>query len=126
RGLRLQIDRLALRHLWAHGDAAGSLPIDVDLDAFQGAMASLPDRFEVNVARAKLLARRIANGADISGTFDGHFLQPADPHVPMQGAVDWKGLVGRIANTVQAKLESQHVDADIEAPEIQPADLHAI
>jgi translocation and assembly module TamB len=126
RGLRLEIDRVALHHLWAHGDAAGSLPIDVDIDAFQGAMASLPDRFEVNVAGATLFARRLANGADVSGSLAGHFLQPSDPHAAMQAKVDWKGLVGRIANTIQANLENQHVDAEIDAPAIQPADLHAI
>jgi translocation and assembly module TamB len=126
RGLRLEIDRIALRQVWAHGDAAGSLPIDVDLDACEGAVASLPDRFEVNVSRATLAARRIANGADVTGSFAGHFLQPSGPKAAMQAKVDWDGFVGRIEGTIRATLENRQLDAVIDAPAIRPDDLRAV
>ena len=79
RELRLSIDRIDLGHAWAHGEVAGAPPIDAELDTLRGSLLFTTEALDLDVARAHLLARRIANGTDAAGALQGHLRLPGVP-----------------------------------------------
>ncbi len=78
RALLLELPHIAVKHAWAHGQIAGAPSLDADVDDLSGGLTVAPDRFEADVAHAKIIARKIANGADVVGDLQGRVIHPID------------------------------------------------
>ncbi|MDP9150977.1 MAG: translocation/assembly module TamB [Myxococcota bacterium] len=126
RGLRLVISRMDLGHGWAHGVMAGAPPIDADLDDFGGALTYAPDLLEGDIARATLAARHLAAGADVRGSLRAHVKKPSDPKANLGARFAWEGLVGGIAQSINASLDENKVDAVIDVPGASPENIRTL
>jgi translocation and assembly module TamB len=126
RGLRIAIPGIAWRHAWAHGQIAGLPPLDADVDDVRGAFTYAPDSLEVAVSKAKVAARRIANGADLVGSLEGQLEQPSGPEANLDVRVTWNGVVAGIEHWGRASLVGDVVDAVIDVPQAEPANIRAL
>ncbi len=126
RGVRLAIRGIAVGHVRVHGRIAGAPAIDVDLNDIAGAFAYSPDAIEGDVVRASIFAHRIANGADVVGSLRGHVRGPFDPKAKIAGHIDWQGIVGGIAHSVQLTIDRDRVDGTADAPRIDPVALRSL
>jgi translocation and assembly module TamB len=126
RGLCLVIGDLAVRHARAHGQMAGAPPLDISMDDFDGTLTYAPDVLEAEVSRATIAARRLAMGADVAGSLQGHVREPSDPKARMDAWVDWQGLVAGMPHGIHASLTQNKVDATVDAPNIDPEGIRAL
>ncbi len=120
RGLHLVIRRIAVRHAHAHGQMAGAPPLDADIDAVTGALDYAPEALVGDVSHAAVVARAVANGADVSGVLQAHVRLPSAPGTRPEGNVSWAGSVGDLAHSAHAQLQNDSVDAVLDVPEIRP------
>jgi autotransporter translocation and assembly factor TamB len=126
RGLRLDVVRLGLRHARMHGQPAGAPDLDVDLNDFAGAVTYAPDGLEGDISRLAIVVHRIVNGSDIDGSLRAHIVKPADPDAKPRAHLDWQGVAAGIPHSLHAVLDQDHVDATVDAPHIDPADVRAV
>lgn len=123
RGVRLVLPHIALRHGWAHGQMAGAPPLDVDVDDLVGAFTYAPDVLEGDVSMATILARRIANEADLKGLLQAHAKKPSDPKATFGAHAAWQGTLGGISETVRASFDDNKVDATVDVPGAAPENI---
>jgi len=126
RGLRFDVSTIALKHAWAHGTMSGAPPLDVVVDDLEGAFLLTPDALEGDVAKAAITARHIAQGQDVAGALVAHVKRASAPPSAMSGRVQWQGLAGGIAHSLRATLDDSKVDAFVDAPHVDPADLRSM
>jgi translocation and assembly module TamB len=123
RGLELIVSRIAVAHASALGP--GAAPLVVDLDDLHGAFALDPLAMEADVSTARVVARRIVNGADVGGTLEAHVRLPSTSR-GIAGRVHWEGTVGAIAHTIIASLEDDRIDASVDVPDADPRDVRTV
>jgi translocation and assembly module TamB len=126
RGLLLEFSHIAVKHVWAHGQMTGAPPIDADVDDLAAALTVAPDRLEGDVAKANIVARKIANGADVAGSLQAHAKLPAAPGANPTGGVAWRGVVGGIAHTIDASVTNDKVDVVVDVPRADPDQVRAL
>jgi translocation and assembly module TamB len=126
RGVRLDLPRIVLKHVWAHGTIGGVAPIDADVDSFDGSFSYAPDMLQGAITKATIKARRIANGADVVGLLTAHVEDPTGPLSGLKGSVSWRGLAGTLAHSLEASLERNRVTAVVEAPSFDAASVRLL
>jgi translocation and assembly module TamB len=126
RGFRIDISRIAWKHAWVHGQIAGAPPIDADIDDFRGSFTYAPDRLEGGVTTAKVVARRIVNGADIAGSLEASVRDPFDPKAKLDAHVSWEGFAAGIEHSLRASIADDRVDAVVDVPQTEPANIRAL
>ncbi|HEY3818655.1 MAG TPA: translocation/assembly module TamB domain-containing protein [Polyangiaceae bacterium] len=126
RGFRIDIPGIAWRHALVHGQMPGAPPIDADIDDFRGSFSYGPDALEGTIATSRIAARRIANGADVDGSLEAHVRDPSDPKARPDARVHWEGVAGGIENSLRASLENDRLDAVLDVPRTEPANIRAL
>jgi translocation and assembly module TamB len=126
RGLLLEIPHIALKHAWGHGQMAGAPAIDADLTGLAAALTVAPDDLVGDVSHVKLLARKVANGADVGGELRAHVRLPFAPGATPSGSAAWRGSVGGIANSLDASLIDDKIDAVLDVPHADPNEIRAL
>ena len=126
RGFYLDLSKITLRHAWIHGHMAGVPPIDADIDGLRGTFTVAPDALEGSIARAMVLARGIANGADLVGSPEARVHWPSNASTTRDVRVEWEGSVAGIPHSVHASLACDRVDAVVDIPHVEPASVKAI
>ena len=126
RGARIAISQLTLGHAWAHGQMAGAPPIDADVDGLRGALTVAPDVLEADVARGRLTAHRLVNGADVTGSLQAHVRKPSDDRIHPDAQLAWDGKVGGIGQSIRGSFVRDTVDAVVDVPEASPGDIRAL
>ncbi|HEX3344719.1 MAG TPA: hypothetical protein VHS09_09115, partial [Polyangiaceae bacterium] len=91
-----------------------------------GSFTYAPDRLEGAISTATVVARRILNGADVSGSLEASVRDPSDPKDKLNAHVRWEGLAAGIEHTVNASLADDRVDAVVDVPETEPANIRAL
>ncbi len=130
RGVRLTIDRIDLAHAWVHGAPVPGLPIDADVDALRGTVqvdtSRAPLAVAVDLGSFALATRGMPFGANARGTSEAHLTLPAPKGGALGARVTWKGTVGGIAQTAEAALEGDAIEATLDAPEVTPDAVRAL
>jgi translocation and assembly module TamB len=126
RGLRLEITKAVLGHGWAHGTMTGAPPLDVALDGLRGSFTYAPDAMQATITKLALSARRIANGADFAGSLAARVVLPSATPTNASGNLVWRGRVGTIAHAIDASLDSQRLEATVDAPSFGPNDVRTL
>ena len=127
RGVRVEFPSIVLHHGRAHRTGDDGTPIDVALDDLAGGLVVSPEALEGDVRHLTVVARRIANGADVSGSLEGQVRSPSDPNAKLEGHVAWKGLVGgAIDHTLTAQMHDERIDAVLDAPSANPEAIRAL
>ncbi|MGD0530036.1 MAG: hypothetical protein ABSE49_33180, partial [Polyangiaceae bacterium] len=126
RGFRLDVASIAWRHAWVHGKMAGAPAIDADIDDFRGSFTYAPDRLEGAISRAKVTARRVVNGADVSGSLEAAVRDPSDPKAKLDAHATWTGVAAGIEHTLNASIANDRVDAVVDAPTAAPGSIRAL
>ena len=111
-GPRLRIGRIVFDHIWAHGRAIGSPPLDAELRRLEASLSQSPiDGFALDLERAQLVSRGLPFAADPSGTVAGVVEAPARDSGPLRLEIT---LDGRAAGSPLA-LEASWVGDDLHA-----------
>jgi translocation and assembly module TamB len=126
RELRIVIPHIALHHTWAHGQMTGAPLLDVDLDDFHGAFTYRADSLEGDISGAKITARRIANGADVVGSLQAHVRKPSEPAASVVGRLVWEGTAAGIEQSIHASLTDNRVDAVVDVPQAEAANIRLL
>jgi translocation and assembly module TamB len=126
RELRIVVPHIALGHTWAHGQMTGAPLLDVDVDDFRGAITYRADSLEGDISGAKITARRIANGADVVGSLQAHVRKPSDPAAALVGRLVWEGTAGGIEQSIHASLADNRVDAVVDVPQAEAANIRSL
>ena len=126
RGVRVDIDRILLKHGWAHGNLTGSPALDANVDDLHGSFSYSPDGLRGALERADILARRIANGADVAGRLEGKVEAPSSPSAPLAAHAVWHGTAGTLAHSLEASLEKNKLDAVLDAPAFDAASVRTL
>jgi translocation and assembly module TamB len=114
RGLKLQIDRVALRHAWVHGQMQGAPPIDADASGLDGAVLVAPKQTTLDVRKLAVATRGMPSGASPRGDVEGQLAIPSKTGKDMGAELHFRGDVGGIPATADALLDGQHVDAVVD------------
>jgi hypothetical protein len=120
RPLRIELRRLYVRHVTAHGTMSGAPPLDVQVDEFRGGATVAPDALEADIASATIAARHLVNGGDVAGTIVAHLKKPTEPNVLPDGRLSWRGSVAHAAESIDVSLVAGKLDAVVDAPAIGP------
>jgi translocation and assembly module TamB len=126
RGFRITLPLVTLGHVWAHGLVAGAPPIDADVDDFRGSFSYSPDVLEGDVSRAKVVARRAANGADVIGLLEGYVEVPSAPDSPIDARITWEGIAAGLEHSVHASFIDHRIDAVVDVPLVEPASVRSV
>ena len=125
-GVLIDIEGIALEHVWAHGVIAGTPTLDADIRDLRGAFSYGPDRLQGDVSKASIVARHIANGADVAGSLEAHVEDPNASLSALAGHVAWRGTAGTLAHSLEASLEKSKLDAVLEAPSFDPQAVRSL
>jgi autotransporter translocation and assembly factor TamB len=91
-GPRLRIERLSLVQAWVHGRAAGSPPLDGDLDQLSATLWQSPrDGFHLALERVDLKTRALPLAIDPRGRLSGSIDVPAGESGPLRLAAALDG-----------------------------------
>ena len=123
RGFRLEIHRIGLAKVWAHGTPPGAPAIDADLIGFSGWFSLTPDFIEADVASAAVTARRMVQGADVTGLLIGHVKRMSAPPSALSGRAAWSGFIGGIGHSLHATYDEERIDAVVDAPRVEPNEV---
>jgi translocation and assembly module TamB len=126
RGVRIDVGRIVLKHAWGHGVMAGAPPLDADIDNLSGSFSYAPKLLRGDIVKAEIVARRIANGADVAGSLAAHVEDPEGPLSGLRGRVSWHGAAGLLAHSLEASLEKSDVTAILEAPSFDAASVRSV
>jgi translocation and assembly module TamB len=126
RGVQVEIPNIALGHVWVHGVVPGAPPLDADVDDVAAEFDLTPDVVEGDVNKATVLARKIANGADVAGVVHGHGALPFASDATPTLQVAWRGAVAGIAHTIDASMANGKVDAVVDVPRATPDQIRAL
>jgi len=126
RAVRIYAPHVRLDHAWAHGVMRGLPYLDVDLGGLDAALALTPTLLALDARRGAVVARGLAAGANVAGSFHGHLdLVPA-PVPVVTGRFGWDGAVGLLHETLSAALEMGHVDATLDVHDATPEALRSV
>jgi translocation and assembly module TamB len=126
RGLRLVVPRIGVGHAEARGQLSGGPPLDVEVDGLGAGLTVAPDLVEGDVSHARIVARKIASGADIAGTLQAHVAKRSDERLPYDARVVWDGAAGAVANSIRASLGAGAVHAVVDVPEAQADSIRSL
>ena len=96
-GIVLSIPRAHIEHAAVHGTPRGTLAIDADVDALDGAFGVTGSALSLDVLGARITARSLPPGVDTKGTLEGHFGQPSSRGGDRDVRASWRGTVGTVA-----------------------------
>lgn len=126
RGLRIAVLRIVIKKARVHGAVAGLSPFDVDVDGLAGSFAFASDLLELQVLQANLIAHRLANGADLSGSLEGRAKIDTGPLPGISGRLAWRGSAGSLAHSVNVSIERDLVNATLDIPSFGPEDVRTL
>ncbi len=145
RGLRVDVRRFVLEHAWGHGAMAGAPPLDVAIDELEASLSYAPDGLRADLPRANIVARHIANGADVGGLLEAHLDDPTGATSTANGArnangaasanaalsvitgrVLWHGTAGTLAHSLEASLDKGIVNANVDAASFDPESVRGL
>jgi translocation and assembly module TamB len=126
REVHVDIARIVLKHAWAHGRVAGAPPLDAIVDNLSGSFSYTPELLRGDIAQASIVARHIANGADVAGVLTAHVEAPEGPLSGLRGHAVWHGTVGSLAHSLDASLEKSEVSAILDAPSFDPDGVRSV
>jgi autotransporter translocation and assembly factor TamB len=126
RGVRLSIPRGQLVHASVHGRPPGAPALDVDVDGAEAGVRVAPGQLELTAAHARLLGRDLPPGLRTQGTLDARYAQPAPGGGDRLVQASWRGGVGELAATADARYDRGRVDAVVDVPAARPECVRAL
>jgi|HubBroStandDraft_1064217.scaffolds.fasta_scaffold02968_1 translocation and assembly module TamB len=126
RGVRVDIARIVMKHAWARGVIAGAPPLDADVDHLTGSFSYAPDRWQGEVTRANIVARGLANGADVAGTLEGHVESPNELLAGLAGHAVWRGTAGTLAHSLEVSIDKSKLTVLMDAPSFDPKGVRSL
>jgi translocation and assembly module TamB len=141
-GVRLSMPRVHLGHVSVHVDAeaspsvdaqaspskapAGLPPLDADADAIDGSLAVAPGHVDVDVTRARWVARNLPGGVGAQGDAVGHLALPSPEGRELGLHLTTEATVATIAVKAGATFDGGQIDATLDVPAAMPDQVRAI
>lgn len=121
-GPRLRIGRITVDHVWAHGRASGSPPLDAELQRLNASLTQSPvDGFRLDLDRVHLLTRGLPLALDPSGEVSGIVEAPANELGPLRLEVTLDGQAAGSPVALEAGWVGDDVHAGIFMPRLPAA-----
>ncbi len=113
-GPRLTIGSIVIEHVWAHGTAGGSPPLDAELSALRASMRQSPvDGFILELERVELLSRGLPLALDPRGRASGRVEVPAEGAGPMRLEVALDGHAAESPLALEASWVGDALHANL-------------
>jgi translocation and assembly module TamB len=125
RGVAVDLERVTVKHAWAHGTMGGAPPIDADVDALECSFLLTSAAMTLDVRRLTLSARGLPNVGSASVAVEGHLAMPSPSGAPMAVRAKLAGDVGAIPLTARVSMDGNVLDAVLDLPEVSAAKVRA-
>jgi autotransporter translocation and assembly factor TamB len=126
RSVRLVATGVIIRHARVHGDIPGTPRLDIDVNDARGAVSYSPELFEVNVARATVVAHGLAGEADLSGVLEVHARQRGTSLSTLDARLSWRGDLAGLGHSFEASIRENRLRAVLVVPAVDPASVRAL
>lgn len=144
---RVLLQQVTLEHAHVGGELSGLGPVDTDLRALSARLASDASGLELVLEQLELDARQLPQVQTVSGRLSGEARLPAEdappaatqpaaatgvvtetralraPPEPLRVALEFAGHVAGSGASANARLEGEHLQARLDAPQLTPATL---
>jgi autotransporter translocation and assembly factor TamB len=121
-GPRLNIERARFGHIWAHGRASGSPPLDADLNRVLASLSYSPTTgTNLELERAELVSRALPWEADPRGQVTGRVESPPADLGPLRLELTFDGRAAGSALALEASWVGDEVFARIDAANLPSA-----
>ncbi len=116
RRIAIDLENIAVTHVWAHGTMSGAPPIDADVDALEGSFLSTSRTTKLDVARVTLVARGLPDHIGVRAQVEGGLVLPAAAGANMTVHGKLAGAVGVIPLTANVSMNGDAVDGALDVP----------
>ena len=115
-GVRLSLLHAELAHVAVHGGPPAGPLLDAYVDGMDASVTVTPDKVTLHVAHALIAGRDLSSGLTTLGVLDARFEQPAADGSDRFAWASWRGLVGALPGTAEARYDAGGVDAVVDIP----------
>jgi translocation and assembly module TamB len=124
--VRMSMPRVHLAHVQVRGGPAGVPPLDADADAVDGSLAVTPGHVDVDVERARWVARNLPGGVGAQGDAVGHLALPSPTGRDLGLRLRTEATVGAIAVKAGGTFDGGQIDVALDVPAATPDQVRAI
>lgn len=121
RGVRVQIDRVAVESSWTHGAISGSPPLDVDLNGLNAEFSYIDEQLELELLDGQLRARNLPEGIDPRGEVQGTLA--LSPLAELDASISFDGEVMQSPVKLSARYAPKGVRFELQSTRIARATL---
>lgn len=126
RGIHVHIPRIAFAHVVVHGQPTPPIAVDAKLDDVAASVEVSPAGVAVNLSRAQVTATALPGVPALAGGLTGALVVPAPSGTDLAADAHWKGSVGSVAGSIDARYDAGQVTATVDVPGCAPDALRAI
>jgi autotransporter translocation and assembly factor TamB len=119
-GTNIILDRVELRHIWAHGSLSSTPPLDVELKAALGSLRLDANETAIVFKHAGIQARGLPQGVDPVGELAASLNIPAAPAKPLGARAHYQGSAAGIPVVLDGSYVDSKIIADVQAARIPP------
>jgi translocation and assembly module TamB len=124
--VRLSMPRVHLVHVGVRGGPSGVPPLDADADAVDGSLAVAAGHVDIDVARARWIARNLPGELDAQGDANAHLAVPSPAGRPLGLHVSTEASIATVAVKADAAFDGGRIDATLDVPGATPEQMRAI
>jgi len=125
RGIAIDLDKIAVKHVWAHGAPAAAPPIDADIDALEGSFLVTSSVTKLDVKHLTLAARALPRRMSANAEIVGHLVMPAPSGASMAVTGTLAGSIGEIPLTASASMDGDVVNGILDVPTVTAEKVQA-
>lgn len=126
RGVRVHIPSVTLAHVTVHGQPAPQVAVNAKVDAIAASVDVSSANVAVNLSHAQVTATTLPGLPDASGTVVGSLTVPASTGADLAAEAHWKGSLGTIAGSIDARYDAGQVTAAVDVPAVAPDALRTL
>ena len=126
RGVRLHIPSVALAHVVVRGRPTPPVDVDAKLDDLAASVDVSPGSVAVNMSRSQVTAAALPGIPALSGTLAGSLAVPATTGTDLAAEAHWKGTIGSVAGSIDARYDAGQVTAAVDVPGCSPDALREL
>ena len=125
RGIAIALERIAVKHVRAHGTVPGVPSIDADVEALAGSFLSTSAATKLDLQHLTVVARGLPRGISVAAQVGGHLAMPSPSGSSMAVGGTISGSIGQIPLRATVSLDGDALDGVIDVPEVTAEQVRA-
>jgi translocation and assembly module TamB len=126
RGVRVHIPTVTLAHVVVRGQPTSPIAVDAQMGDLAASVDVSPGSVAMNVSRAQVTATAVPGVPALRGTLAGSLAVPAPTGADLAAEAHWKGTIGSIAGSIDARYDTGQVTATVDMPGCAPNALREL